>query len=85
AAVSGIISMGPIYAWYPLLASLRKKEVPDFHLATFLGCRAVKVPLLPVMAAYFGWAFTVVLTGALLLNAFLTGLVVEIFSPNRSN
>ncbi|MGM0380883.1 MAG: hypothetical protein ACQEP7_02755, partial [bacterium] len=33
AAVSGIISMGPIYAWYPLLASLRKKEVPDFHLA----------------------------------------------------
>lgn len=85
AAISGIISMGPIYAWYPLLASLRKKGVPDFHLATFLGCRAVKIPLLPVMAAYFGWVLTVILTIAMIVNALLTGLIVEIFSPAMAN
>ena len=78
-SVAGILSMGSIYAWYPLLKDLREKGVSDFHLANFLGCRAVKIPLMPMMAAYFGWAFTLILSGLMVLGAMPTGLAVSSF------
>ncbi|MGD9141999.1 MAG: permease [bacterium] len=76
-SVAGILSMGPIYVWYPLLKDLREKDVSDFHLANFLGCRAVKIPLLPMMAAYFGWTFTLILSGLMVVEAMVTGLLVN--------
>ncbi len=76
-AAAGILSMGSIYAWYPLLKDLREKGVSDFHLANFLGCRAVKIPLMPMMAAYFGWTFTLVLSILMVLGAMVTGLAVS--------
>jgi uncharacterized membrane protein YraQ (UPF0718 family) len=76
-SVAGILSMGSIYAWYQLLKDLREKGVSDFHLANFLGCRAVKIPLMPMMAAYFGWAFTLILSGLMVLGAMFTGLAVS--------
>jgi uncharacterized membrane protein YraQ (UPF0718 family) len=76
-SVAGILSMGSIYAWYPLLSDLREKGVSDFHLANFLGCRAVKIPLMPLMAAHFGWVFTLVLSGLMIVGAMLTGLAVS--------
>lgn len=72
-----ILSMGSIYAWYPLLKDLREKGVSAFHFADFLGCRAVKIPLMPMMAAYFGRAFTLILSGLMVLAAMLTGLAVS--------
>ena len=39
-AVGGIISMGPIYAWYPLLKDLREKGAANILIAIFLGNRA---------------------------------------------
>jgi len=78
-SVAGILSMGSIYAWYPLLKDLREKGVSDFHLANFLGCRAVKIPLMPMMAAYFGWALTLILSGLMVLGAMFTGLAVSSF------
>lgn len=75
-SVAGILSMGPIYVWYPLLKDLREKDISDFHLANFLGCRAVKIPLMPMMAAYFGWTFTLILSGLMIVEAMITGLLV---------
>jgi len=60
--VAGIISMGPIYAWYPLLKNLREKGAGTGPIAIFLYSRAVKPFLLPVMIAYFGWVYVVILT-----------------------
>jgi len=77
--VAGILSMGPIYAWYPLLGTLREKDVSSFHLSTFLGCRAVKIPLLPIMAAYFGWVFTITISLVMILGSLGTGAVVQLF------
>ncbi len=79
-AAAGILSMGSIFAWYPLLKDLRERGVSDFHLANFLGCRAVKIPLLPVMAAYFGWAFALILTALMIVEAVFTGLAVSLVS-----
>ena len=36
-AVAGIISAGPIYAWYPMLKALREKGADSSFIAIFLG------------------------------------------------
>lgn len=77
AIISGVISSGPIYMWFPLLSDLKEKGVKDTFLTTFLYSRAVKIPLLPVMVYYFGITFTVVLTGYILLFSIINGLVVS--------
>jgi uncharacterized membrane protein YraQ (UPF0718 family) len=61
-AAAGIISMGPIYAWYPLLKELRKKGATNSLIAVFLGNRAIKPFLLPIMISYFGWVYVALLT-----------------------
>ena len=60
--VAGIISMGPIYAWYPLLKNLREKGAGTCPIAIFLYSRSIKPFLLPVMIAYFGWVYVGILT-----------------------
>ncbi|MGM0489612.1 MAG: hypothetical protein ACQESR_22985 [Planctomycetota bacterium] len=75
--------MGPIHAWYPFLNELREKGVSDFHLANFLGCRAVKIPLLPLMAAYFGWLFTLVISAMMVLDAAIVTMAVRAGSSSR--
>jgi len=61
-AAAGIISTGPIYAWYPLLKDLKEKGAGESSIAIFLYNRAVKPFLLPVMISYFGWVYVVILT-----------------------
>ena len=75
-AGAGIISAGPIYVWYPLLKELREKGAGASPVAVFLYSRAVKPFLLPVMIAYFGWQYVVVLTGLTVLGAIALGYSV---------
>jgi uncharacterized membrane protein YraQ (UPF0718 family) len=75
-ALAGIISMGPIFAWYPFLESLREKGASDFHLANFLSHRAVKPVMLPMMIVYFGWLFSLVFTVVCVLSALVTATAV---------
>ncbi|MFW6449741.1 MAG: permease [Nanoarchaeota archaeon] len=77
ALASGVISMGPIYVWYPLLGDLHKKGIGYGVISTFLYARAVKPFLLPVMVAYFGLVYTVVLSVIVLFAAFLQGIIFE--------
>ena len=57
-ATAGIISMGPIYAWFPLLKEVKKRGAGNTAIAVFLGNRAVKPFLLPVMISYFAVSYT---------------------------
>ena len=82
-ALAGIISMGPIFTWYPFLKSLRNKGASDFHLANFLSHRAVKPVLLPMMIIYFGWRFSLVFTVLCILNAMLTAVTVGLLGRDR--
>ncbi|MFP4524365.1 MAG: hypothetical protein ACLFO2_03580 [Candidatus Woesearchaeota archaeon] len=77
AVVGGLISTGPIYLWYPLLADLRKKGLPDGMVACFLYNRAVKIPLLPLIVVYFGWTYTLVLTATMILASLLQGAIMN--------
>jgi len=89
-AAAGIISTGPIYAWYPLLKDLREKGAANSFLAIFLGNRAVKPFLLPIMISYFGWIYVLILTvftvlGSIVVGYFVGVLVkVENSLPSRS-
>lgn len=77
AIVGGIISMGAIYMWYPLLADLKEKGMSNGLIATFLYNRAIKIPLLPFFIYYFGWLFTIVLTIYMIIFSVINGLLVE--------
>jgi uncharacterized membrane protein YraQ (UPF0718 family) len=77
ALVAGILSAGPVYAWYPLLAELRDKGMRPSTAAVFLYARAIKLPLLPLLFHYFGAAYSVVLSLYLAGFALLSGLVME--------
>ncbi|MFP3945864.1 MAG: permease [Archaeoglobaceae archaeon] len=77
AAVMGIISHGPIYAWYPLLRDLQEQGMRNGLVAVFLYNRAIKIPLLPVMIYYFGWVFVVLLTIYMLIASIAGGKLVE--------
>jgi uncharacterized membrane protein YraQ (UPF0718 family) len=77
-AAAGIISMGPIYAWYPLLKELRAKGATNSFIAVFLGNRAVKPFLLPIMISYFGGMYVVLLTLFTIAGSLAVGYLVNI-------
>ena len=77
-AAAGIISMGPIYAWYPLLKELKQKGAGNAPIAVFLYNRAIKLPLLPIMIAYFGWVYVVILSALTVLGSIATGYAMGV-------
>jgi len=81
---AGIISMGPIYVWYPLLKELREKGAGNMPIAVFLYNRAVKPFLLPVMIAYFGWLYVSVLTVLTVLASVVNGYSVAAFAKRKT-
>jgi uncharacterized membrane protein YraQ (UPF0718 family) len=79
AMIAGVLSHGSSYAWYPLLQSLREKGVKDSLIITFLYARSIKIPWIPMMIAYLGTGFTVVLTIYIMIASLIQGLIVRKF------
>ncbi|MBW2610274.1 MAG: hypothetical protein JRC68_08010 [Deltaproteobacteria bacterium] len=77
-AAAGIISIGPIYAWYPMLKALREKGAGNSFIAIFLGNRAVKPFLLPMMISFFGWIYVLILTIFTIIGSIVVGYCVDI-------
>jgi len=75
--IGGILSSGPIYMWYPLLANLRKKGVSNGLIACFLYNRSVKIPLLPLMILYFGWKYIIILTIIMIIASIIQGIIID--------
>ncbi len=78
ALAGGVISHGPMYAWYPLIEDLRHHGMRDGLIVVFFASRTIKIPLLPIMIDYFGLTFTLVLSFYVLIGALLQGLLLEI-------
>ncbi|WP_416768704.1 permease [Sulfurimonas sp. ST-25] len=77
ALFGGILSHGPGYVWYPMLADLRSQGARDGLIVAFFYARAIKLPWLPVMISYFGIGFTLVLSFYILLGAWLQGIIAD--------
>jgi uncharacterized membrane protein YraQ (UPF0718 family) len=75
--VAGILSTGPIYMWYPLLADLRDKGVKHGFIATFLYSRAIKIWLLPVIVFYFNIQYVIVLTLVMIVFSCIQGITIN--------
>ncbi len=81
AIAAGVLSVGPLYPWYGLLAQLRARGIHSGLIAAFLYARAIKLPLLPLMVHYFGLAYTVVLSLVLLTFSLVSGWIVGRLTP----
>lgn len=79
AVLLGILSAGPVYVWYPLLADLRDKGMKNSFIAVFLYNRAIKPQLIPMMVLYFGWVFIVVLSIYMIIASIVNGIIVNKF------
>ena len=77
AIVVGILSTGPVYAWYAVLHDLRQKGMRTSLVAVVLYSRAVKLPLLPLLVYYFGLGYTMVLAFYLIGFSIIGGLLME--------
>ena len=85
ALLSGVISHGPMYAWYPMLQDMRRHGMRDGLIAAFFYARAIKLPLLPLMIDYFGLLFTAVLSFYILAAALVQGKMLEYCSGENEN
>ena len=84
ALIGGIISHGPMYAWYGMMQDMRSHGLKDGLIATFMYARAVKLPLLPFMIDMFGLLFTIVMTLYILIAAVIQGKVIETVMKKKS-
>ncbi len=75
--IGGILSSGPIYMWYPLLADLKHKGLNHGLIACFLYNRAIKIPILPVAILYFSWQYILILTLVMIFMSVMQGLIIN--------
>ncbi len=75
--LAGVLSVGPAYAWYPLLGTVRSHGGGVGQISVFLFGRAIKPFLLPVMIACFGWVFTLSITGLVAIGALVLGRLMS--------
>lgn len=75
--VGGILSSGPIYMWYPLLADLKDKGLSYGLIACFLYNRAIKIPLIPIMILYFSWQYILVLLVVMIFISIIQGILLN--------
>jgi len=78
----GIISSGPIYIWYALLKKLHQSGLTWWHISAFAYARAIKIPMFPIMIAYFGLKFTLIFSFVLLVLALVQSLLVDFLYRN---
>jgi len=77
AIIGGILSEGPIYIWYPLLADLKKKGLDYGFVACFLYNRAIKLPILPAAIYYFGWKYILILAIIMIIASIGQGIIIS--------
>ncbi len=83
--VAGILSVGPVYMWFPLLNELKEKGVKDRYLATFLYNRGIKIQWLPVLVLYFGLKYVLVLAFVMTLFSIPQGILTEALSKSKKD
>lgn len=75
--LGGILSSGPIYMWYPLLADLRNKGLNYGLIACFLYNRAIKLPLIPLAIVYFSWQYILILLIVMIFASVIQGILLN--------
>lgn len=75
--VSGIISIGPVYMWYPLMKDLQNKGIKNKYLVIFLYNRGIKIQWLPMLILYFGLKYSLTLMFVMAIMSIPQGIITE--------
>ena len=75
--LGGILSSGPIYMWYPLLADLKNRGLSYGLIACFLYNRAIKIPLIPLAIIYFSWQYIFILLIIMVFISVIQGILIN--------
>ena len=82
--IGGILSSGPIYMWYPLLADLKAKGLSYGLIACFLYTRALKIQLFPIAIFYFGIKYIIILSSVIIFTSIIQGIFLNyLIKPQR--
>jgi len=76
AVLGSILISAPPYVLFPMLGELKKNGMRHSLIAVFMNNRHVQLPLLPVMAYYFGLAFTMIIACYILIFAVINGKII---------
>ena len=79
AIIFGILSVGPIYMWYPALKELYNKGVNYDLIAVFLYNKAIKPVLFPVFIYYFGLKYVLILSFLIIIFSLIQGIIFNNF------
>ncbi len=77
ALAAGTLSVGPMHVWVAILQDLRAKGMREGLIAAFLFSRTIQLFFLPLIIGYFGWTFTLILTGQVVIFAVVNGLLID--------
>lgn len=77
AILGGILSVGAIYIWYPLLKDMKSKGLSNGAIACFLYNKAIKLQLLPLMIYYFGIKYVFILTTLMIIASLIQGAIIN--------
>ena len=77
AIFGGVLSHGSTYIWYPLLSQMKDSGAREGLIVAFFYARAIKLPWIPVMIAYFGVSFTVLLSVYIILGSLVQGIIAD--------
>jgi uncharacterized membrane protein YraQ (UPF0718 family) len=83
--ISGIISVGPVYMWYPLMKDLQSKGVKNKFLVTFLYNRGIKLQWLPMLILYFGLKYSLTLLFIMTIISIPQGIITEKLIELKNN
>jgi len=79
----GILSAGPIYAWYPFLADLKEQGFKNGLISIFLYNRAIKLPFIPIIIYYFSLKFVILIIILMIIFSIINGIIINKFVPAR--
>jgi uncharacterized membrane protein YraQ (UPF0718 family) len=81
----GTLPTGPLYAAFPMAASLLKKEASILNVVLFLGAwAALKIPQLMVEIKFLGISFTLVRFVLTLISLVIIGSIMKYALKNES-
>jgi hypothetical protein len=75
--LAGILSVGPIYMWYPLLSDLKSKGLSYGFISCFLYNRSIKLPLLPLFLIYFSWVYILILGLVIIFASIIQAVIID--------
>ncbi len=75
--LAGILSVGPVYVWYPLMQDLQEKNVENRYIACFLYNRGIKLHWVTILIFYFGLIYVLILFIVMTLFSIPQGIITE--------